>query len=277
MKYLAIALFMLWANQARAQTSAGLPDDARLQPVRDRIEVVIAAADRAGLPNTLIVNKVREGLAKGVPADVIADVVDKLGTQLQQAQALVRRKGFASERTAMLRALAEAQMAGWSINELGKVLDLRSRVVDRNDLGDEKKKPAALRRAERIVVDAVHTATDLSLRGYAHGDALAIVETAATRDADELDRLPGALERLRREYALNHVDAAVSLQRALSVSPNLDAAVISASANAQGKGLGVGGNANGKAKGNPGKGLGVGAARGKALGVGKGKGMGPKK
>jgi hypothetical protein len=52
---------------ATAQEGAGqaLPDDPRLQPIRDHLAQILQSAEAAALPSEVIVSKVREGLAKG--------------------------------------------------------------------------------------------------------------------------------------------------------------------------------------------------------------------
>src|SRR5437868_1433245 len=92
-----------------ATGSAALPDDARLAPMRPRLEQLLDRAAGSGLPAEVIVSKVREGLAKGVdPARIEAAAV-RLTDSLQAAQRYVteRRPGPAAP-PPLVRAVAEA-------------------------------------------------------------------------------------------------------------------------------------------------------------------------
>jgi hypothetical protein len=72
--------------------AAPLPGDARLDPVRARLEAVVSGAAQDGLPAEVLVSKVREGLAKGVPADRIETATIRLAEGLKSAQAFVRER-----------------------------------------------------------------------------------------------------------------------------------------------------------------------------------------
>src|SRR4051812_26552767 len=61
----------LLLSAAQATRAPGLPEDAGLEPVRVRLEALLAGTTGAGLPPDVVVSRVRGGLAKGVPADRI--------------------------------------------------------------------------------------------------------------------------------------------------------------------------------------------------------------
>src|SRR4051812_24011871 len=67
---LAVVLGVSVAAAAAAPTPT-LPADARLAPVREPLEKLLARAAGEGLPADLIAGKVREGLAKGVAPEAI--------------------------------------------------------------------------------------------------------------------------------------------------------------------------------------------------------------
>src|SRR5216110_248060 len=106
----------LLLSAAEAAPPATLPQDARLEPVRARLESLVARTNQAGLPADLVVSKVREGLAKGVPAERIEAAANRLAESLELARRFVaeRRSGPAP---ALVRALAEARSAGVELSE----------------------------------------------------------------------------------------------------------------------------------------------------------------
>src|SRR5207248_7879792 len=79
-------------------------------------------AESAGLPAELIADKVREGLAKGVPpariAAVVAGLADALGRARAEAQPLVGGAPSAS----LLKAIVEAHAAGAAAADVATVL-----------------------------------------------------------------------------------------------------------------------------------------------------------
>lgn len=255
MKVIAATLFALWTGQAVVQPSArevrALPADTRLDPVRGSLQGVLDRAERDALPVEVILNKIKEGLAKKVPPARIADVARRLGEQLHEARDVLADKGIESPSERLFRALSEAQMAGFPAAELAPLFGTSA--------------------SEDANTAAVHAVTDLAVRGYPRADALAIVRATAAKDVAGLPAVASALERLRREYAMNHLEALAALQSSLAVSTTLGGAFNHASNNAGGA-RAVGGPARGKSEGNTGKGLGLGATRGR----GQGKGKGPK-
>src|SRR5579862_6766153 len=116
------AVMLLMLGLASAEAAPGLPGDARLAPVRAHLQDVIQRADAAGLPSDMIVSKVREGLAKGVdPARIEAAAV-RLADSLAVAQQYVaaRRSGHAA--APLVRAVAEARLAGVAMTAVDPLL-----------------------------------------------------------------------------------------------------------------------------------------------------------
>jgi transcriptional/translational regulatory protein YebC/TACO1 len=201
-----------------------LPEDGRLEPVRAHLQQVVDRAQAAGLPSDVIVNKVREGLAKGVaPARIEAAVV-RLAENLDSAQRYVAgvRKGQAP--ASLVRAVAEARAAGVAM----KAVD--SLVRDSRPEGHR----------------AVEVVTDLSLRGYPSERAAVVVENVLDRDARSLDRVPGTLELIRQDYALSHTEAVDALARGLASADSLQTAYKRTVEDEQRRGNGRGANAAGR-------------------------------
>jgi hypothetical protein len=191
---------------ALAQAGAmALPADPRLDPVRPRLEALVTRSAEAGLPAELLVSKVREGLAKGVPADRIEAAAGRMAEGLAAAQGFVReRHPSVTPPPELVRALAEARMAGVELATLDPVVR------------GPRPGPATAR--------AVEVLTDLSLRGYPAGRALALVTELHGREPAAVGRLPVALDVLRREQALSHVEAVDALARGLQGGASLETA-----------------------------------------------------
>jgi hypothetical protein len=147
---------------------------------------------------------VREGLAKGVDPARIEGAAARLADSLDGAQRYVvaRRPGVAPG--SLVRAVAEARLAGVTLAAMDPLV--------------------APQRAEAPARRAVEVVTDLSLRGYPPDRAAAVVSEVLSRDAPALDRVPGTLETLRRDYALSRSEAVDALARGLASSESLQTA-----------------------------------------------------
>jgi hypothetical protein len=208
--------------------SAALPPDERLAPVRARLDELVARTVDAGLPADLVVSKVREGLAKGVPADRIQAVVERLAENLQAARSFVvqRRAGGAAAANltaadvTVVRALAEARLAGVALANAEPVVGLG------------RPAPETAR--------AIEVLTDLSLRGYPTDRASAIVREVFARDGAALGRLPASLEVLRREQGLTHAETLDALSQGLRGGGSLEQASGRAADSSQKAGRGPG-------------------------------------
>jgi hypothetical protein len=205
---------------ALAQAGAvALPADPRLDPVRPRLEALVTRSAEAGLPTELLVSKVREGLAKGVPADRIEAAAGRMAEGLSAAQGFVReRHPKQAPPPDLVRALAEARMAG-----------VEPAVLDPVVRG-AKPGPATAR--------AVEVLTDLSLRGYPASRALALGAELHGREPAAVGRLPATLDVLRREQALSHVEAVDALSQGLQGGASLETASARAAQARRGAGQG---------------------------------------
>jgi hypothetical protein len=199
-----VLLLMLSGTALAASGAVSLPNDARLASVRAGLQRRIDSAAAAGLPADALVSKVREGLAKGVEAQRISSAVMRLADDLEAAQRFViaRRPGAAAP--GLVRALAEARMAGLDLATLPSLV-----------AADRPPQPAQR---------AVEVLTDLSLRGYPVQRALAVVERIERREPGALDRVPALLDTIRRDQALSPAEAVDALARGLAVADSLQGA-----------------------------------------------------
>jgi len=186
---------------ATAQEAAGqaLPDDPRLQPIRDHLAQILQSAEAAALPSEVIVSKVREGLAKGVAPARIEEVTVRLAQNLEAAQRYVTARRSGPARPALVRAVAEARMAGVGMPAIDSLVS-----------DDRPETP-----------HAVELVTDLSLRDYPSGRAGVVVQNVLSRDARSLDRVADTLETLRQDCGLTHGEAVDALARGLALSDSL--------------------------------------------------------
>jgi hypothetical protein len=184
------------AQEAAAQP---LPDDPRLQAMGDHLAQIIQSEEAAGLPSEVMVSKVREGLAKGVAPSRIEEVTVRLAANLEAARRYVTARRPGPAPPALLRAVAEAGMAGVGMPALDSIVS------------DDRPEAA----------HAVEVVTDLSLRDYPSGRAGVVVQNVLSRDARSLDRVAGTLETLREDCGLTHAEAVDALARGLASSDSL--------------------------------------------------------
>lgn len=193
----AVVMFVaLWA------AGPVVPEDPRLAVVRAHLQEVVDRTAAAGLPAEMIVGKVREGLAKGVAPARIDAAAQRLADSLDEAGRLVGNRGEAGR--PLVRAVAEARMAGVPANDLGALVRA-------------ERPEAATRRAVEVL-------SDLALRGYPTVRAVSVVRAVLVRDGGALDKVPGTLETIRHDFALTHAEAADALARGLAATESLQGA-----------------------------------------------------
>ena len=203
-----------------SQAARSLPDDPRLQSVRPRLEQLVNKTADDQLPADLLVSKVREGLAKGVPAERIEAATQRLAEGLVAARQFVTaRHPEVSPPVELVRALAEARLAGVDLAAADPIV-----------------------RGSRPTADtarAVAVLTDLSLRGYPTGRASDLLEQVFSREPAAVGRVSATLEVLRREHALTHVESVDALTRGLEGGASLATAsnrALSEARNGRGQG-----------------------------------------
>lgn len=156
----------------------GLPEQAA-----SRIEAQVERARAAGLPVEPILDKAVEGIAKGVPANLIVGAVTRLSGELGRASALLGEGGIPPV-PADVAAVADALRRGVPEPALRRVIERAG-----------PREPVAL---------SVHTVGDLIDRGVPADQALTVLEAWRGRggQTDELRELPTAVERLIRQGIL---------------------------------------------------------------------------
>src|SRR5690242_6811452 len=87
-------------------------DDSRLGPAAADVRAIRDRAAANGLPTTILDDKLREGLAKGVPPPRIAIVMRSLADSLARARTETQAAGAAEASAALLKAIVEAHAAG---------------------------------------------------------------------------------------------------------------------------------------------------------------------
>jgi hypothetical protein len=173
-------------------------DDARLGGAAAELHALVDRAAVNGLPAELLVDKVREGLAKGVPPARIVVVVRGLGDGLVRARTETQAAGVAAASAALLKAIVEAHAAGVGATEVTVVLHGGGR--DR----------------------ALQVLTDLAQRGYPLPVAARTVTAIVGHGKNGLDHLVGEAERLRSVDAATPGDALDALARADAQGLGLD-------------------------------------------------------
>jgi hypothetical protein len=166
-----------------------LPDDARLAPVRAQLDQVLTAAVHDGVPESILSDKLREGLAKNVSPARLAEVLRGYESRLAEAVALAGPSA-----PSLLKALAEARAAGVEARELGPLLAAS---------GDAGRRTRAL--------DAL---TDLAQRGFPAAQAARTVASVLRSDPQKVDRIAAAAqslsERVGRAQALEAIARAAA-------------------------------------------------------------------
>lgn len=226
--------------------AAAVPDDPRLVSVQSRLASSLTLVEKEQLPADVVINKVREGLAKRVPAPAIAATVERLVEELRQARALAKSAGHAKPSARLLQSVAEARLANVDALVLHRLL-----AGGHNEINK---------------AEAVESLADLKLRGYAPELTVTVVESVLAKDPTALAQLPVAIEALRSDFALTTVEATTSLESGLKNERSLQKAAQQArkTQDQSGKSGSAAGDDGGKTRGverNPGK--------GKALGRGK--------
>lgn len=239
---LTIVLVSVWLSAVAVP-----PADARLEPIRGRMQTALDVAEREQLPADLLVSKMREGLAKRVSLPVIAAAVERLVVVLRQARALAQNRGVPTPSPRLLQALAEARLANVGEEPLARLLAARGNETDR-----------------RMAIESL---SDLKLRGCEPEVAVPLVETLMLKDPKSLAVLPSLIQSLRQDFALTSAEAAFSIENSLKNEASLQRAAARARNDNAALGKGArpndglnddGGNKGRGVQSNPGKGKGIG-------------------
>jgi hypothetical protein len=203
---LTLMLFLLGRpTLGQAAPPSSLVEDARLGPARAELRASFDAALREQVPEALLTDKLREGLAKGVPAPRIAQVI----AGLERALAAARAEALplvAAPPPGLLKAMVEAHAIGAARNDLASVLR------------------AAAPHGPEAATRAVEVLTDLGQRGYPAGPASITVAQIARSSPASLAQLPAQAELLRSQRGASHAEALAALLRASAEGIPLDRA-----------------------------------------------------
>jgi hypothetical protein len=193
---------MTMGAEARAEAQAVAPPERealiQLQTSRggraQDVDALIRVADEAaakGLPSAPVVNKIREGIAKGVPPARINPVVQQLVEHLQTADGIVREgqvPAAAAERAAAVTLLAEALGAGVTPAE---VRDLRrqAQAAGQPPMPAEAVASAArglgfIKDARLPVADGSAVIAEAARRGFRGSDLLDLGREIKRRETD---------------------------------------------------------------------------------------------
>lgn len=143
------------------------------QDANARVEAALESAVEAGIPVSLLEQKIAEGKAKGVPMGRIAAAVDKRLEALTQARDAMTKAGIESATASELSVAADAVQGGVSQTALA--------TISQRSSGDNR-------------AVAISVLTDLVAMGHASEQAMVRVEAALVRG-------PEALANLRAESA----------------------------------------------------------------------------
>jgi hypothetical protein len=177
--------------------------DARLQPAAAELRSIFAQAAQDGVPDELLSDKLREGLAKGVPPARIAQVLRSLEQALGRARREAGTLPGSPPPKELLKAIVDAHAAGVGSPELKPLL-----------------RPPARTRAVEVL-------TDLAQRGYPAPPSAQLVSQIAAHEPGALDRLVGEVERARADAGLTYVEAVDALARATGQGASLEHALSS--------------------------------------------------
>jgi hypothetical protein len=227
---LALPGLLLWCGAGVAWAGTPLPPSQRLDPVRPALEQLIARAEQAGVPSELIVSKVREGLAKGIPPETIRAVAERLARDLGDATQVLRVNRKADASPGLVRALAEARAAGVEAAVLLPLVEARV--------------------SDALVVRALETVTELSVRGYPGPRAAFVIQRVVEHDPEAVGRVVAGVESIRRAQTISRADSLGALARNLaSVNGSFESA-LNRSLEGSEHGAGAPGNGKGNGQGN---------------------------
>jgi len=184
------ALLVLGPAALGAAQDTSVLLDARVAPARGRIEAAVSAARGEGLPQSWLLDKVREGIAKHVAADRIAAAVDGLLGRMRVANTLTRfmpHQPAQARRDAVLRAIVDALAAGAPAGELGEIV----RVAARGDSAN----------AAQNIVRSMGAVAELGERGFAGA-----VAAQATKIAFEREGVAGLSALVQEARRLSRID-----------------------------------------------------------------------
>ena len=139
------------------------------QDANARVDAALESAVEAGIPVSLLEQKIAEGKAKGVPMDRIAAAVERRLEALTHAKDAMTKAGIESATDGELSVAADAVQGGVSQSALA--------AISQSSSGHNR-------------VVAIAVLTDLVTMGHVPEEALARVQAALARGPEALANLP---------------------------------------------------------------------------------------
>jgi hypothetical protein len=202
--FLIVSLALSGVGEGRA--AAALFDDARLQPARAELDAAFSAAARAGVPESILADKVKEGLAKGVPASRIAQAVRALEQSLAEAVRLAA-PSFTPPPPSLLKAIAAARSVGAQRSELESLLK------------------AGASRGVKATTRALDVITDLAQHGYPTAASARAVIAVLNKNPRALDQVAAEAQTLSAASGVTRADALDAIAKAAAQGLGLDRAI----------------------------------------------------
>lgn len=196
---LATSLAAAAPTWAQVVTSAERDTLVRLRSARggnaadvDRLLVLVEDASRQGLPADAVLNKVREGLAKGVPPERIDPVLRLIVSQLESADRLLRELFTAApgpSRAPSVTLLAEALGAGVTaddVRELARVVPAGGGPLSVDRLAAASKGLSLIASARLPLTEGRPVMGEAARRGFQAAELVELGRDVKRREADYL-------------------------------------------------------------------------------------------
>jgi hypothetical protein len=200
MRTVVLMVAILWT---RGVLAAPVPDDPRLATTRAQLQTIVDAAAEAQLPPTLLVDKIREGLAKGVAPERIVVAVRSLGAALATARAEAVPH-FATPPAAMLKAIVDAHALGAKPAEVDSLLKV------------------SVPRGAAPATRAIEVLADLAQRQYPPALAARAISEIVARRPAALAELPARADALAQASGVTRAEVLDALGRAAAQGLGLE-------------------------------------------------------
>ena len=187
------------------RAAASILDDPRLSPARPQLDRVFAAATRDGVPESILSDKLNEGLAKGVPAARIALVVSALEGSLAEASRQAAAH-FSQTPLSLLKAMVATRSSGATAGEVDTLLK------------------AGSAHGTGAVTRALDVVSDLGQRGFPSAVATRVVTVVLSKSPRDVERIPTEAQTLLSRKGVSRADALDAIARAASQGLSVDRA-----------------------------------------------------
>jgi len=213
-----VALCLTFGFDSRPDQA--LPRDSALRPVRAELEEVVSELARDGLPTAMVIRKVREGVAKQIPAARVLAAARGVAAEVRLADRIVRKYySRPGRRGQLIRAAVAAHRAGVPLAGIDRIVGAAAQVD-----------PA-------VSEAALFAAADLAGRGYEADRTVRLVVELVGREqrAAELPRVLAVVEAARVTAGLSEGAALDAVTAAVEAGDELETAGRAALFEAAGK------------------------------------------